>query len=572
MATNFQEFPGNVKISSNLEVGTASLFVDTLTGSVGIGTTEPDDSDNAVIGSRLHIKHDENTATGMLIENTNTGNEARPHIQFNNGANNAYIQFNGTGRSVPNSFELLNTSGTFVASAGGVMKVDAASRLQEQVNSVTRADITTNVTYLRGTEDDYWQMQNNLFIGDVSPGGDSRGRMEISTGGGWNMARPDHSRRGMMSTGFSSGQPQWAYLIGSSSWVTRYHQADNNRFYYLFQGSNVGYLENDGTGQLNFTGQHRTFLKDIPTCKADAYQGLIASSNNNKYIRMDKCVETGSNAITINETLPVVSLSNVAYDRTCFGVISTTEDPNRRVDSYGTFHSVFDKELGDTRVYINSVGEGAMWVVNTNGDIQSGDYITTSNIAGYGMKQDDDRIHNYTVAKATMNCNFNPQTQPKYKIKKSMQTVKKYMKEIKRDVPYEDYSNLLPERQLTETVAEYVHTTIPTDIIDENSFNNLSPNNQSVYSRRETIKYFECFDEEQKNTPAALLEQEEDIKIKYVEEMTNVLDENGEFQWEDTGETEKAYQIRYLDALDNQTDEANSTSIAAFIGCTYHCG
>jgi hypothetical protein len=563
MATNFQEFGGNVKISSNLEVGTGNLFVDALTGSVGVGTTEP--------GKRFHIKHDENAATGLLIENTNTGNEGRPLIQFNNDNTDAYVQLNGPGRSEPNSFQVLSDADALVIGNDDIF-LHGSNSFHAQLNGTNRKSITSGATYLRGREDDYFQQQYRLFVWDISPGGDNRSRQQLA-GASWFVQRPDHNRSGKCQFGFGSGQPSMLLGIGNSAyWFTQYNQTVSNRFYYNWQGLGRGYLETNGGGQMNFTGQHRTFLKDIPTCKADAYQGLIASSNNNKYIRMDKCVETGSNAITINETLPVVSLSNVAYDKTCFGVISTTEDPETRVDSHGTFNSVFDKELGDTRVYINSVGEGAMWVVNTNGDIQSGDYITTSNIAGYGMKQDDDVLHNYTVAKATMDCDFNPQTQPKYKIKKSMQTVKKYMKENKRDVPYEEYSNLVPERQLTETVTEYVHTTTPTDVIDENTFNNLSPNEQSVYSRRETIKYFECFDEEQRNTPATLLEQEEDVKIKYVEEMTNVLDENGEFQWEDTGETEKAYKIRYLNVSGNQTDEANSTSVAAFIGCTYHCG
>ena len=48
--------------------------------------------------------------------------------------------------------------------------------------------------------------------------------------------------------------------------------------------------------------------------------------------------------------------------------------------------------------------------------------------------------------------------------------------------------------------------------------------------------------------------------------MVNVLYEHDEFQWEDTDETEKAYDIRYLD-----TDEANHVYKAAFVGCTYHC-
>ena len=36
--------------------------------------------------------------------------------------------------------------------------------------------------------------------------------------------------------------------------------------------------------------------------------------------------------------------------------------------------------------------------------------------------------------------------------------------------------------------------------------------------------------------------------------------------------TTETYKIRYLDASGQQTDEANAVHIAAFVGCTYHCG
>ena len=42
------------------------------------------------------------------------------------------------------------------------------------------------------------------------------------------------------------------------------------------------------------------------------------------------------------------------------------------------------------RLIVNSVGEGAMWVCNSNGNIENGDYITSSDYIGYGEKQDDD--------------------------------------------------------------------------------------------------------------------------------------------------------------------------------------
>ncbi len=57
---------------------------------------------------------------------------------------------------------------------------------------------------------------------------------------------------------------------------------------------------------------------------------------------------------------------------------------------------------------VNSVGEGGIWVVNSNGNIENGDYnyITSSDYLGYGEKQDEIFLCNFTVAKATMDCNF----------------------------------------------------------------------------------------------------------------------------------------------------------------------
>ena len=46
------------------------------------------------------------------------------------------------------------------------------------------------------------------------------------------------------------------------------------------------------------------------------------------------------------------------------------------------------------------MGHGRVWVTDVNGEIEAGDYITTSSIAGYGQLQDDDLIHSYTLGKA----------------------------------------------------------------------------------------------------------------------------------------------------------------------------
>jgi hypothetical protein len=149
------------------------------------------------------------------------------------------------------------------------------------------------------------------------------------------------------------------------------------------------------------------------------------------------------------------------------------------------------KGLGEHRLIINSLGKGAFWVCDVNGALENGDFVCSSSVAVYGMRQNDDIMRNYTVAKITMACNFTPRLVPKQKLKK---------KEI---------------------------------VVDD---------------KTSTI---------------------------------NDLGENGMIQFEDDGEEEYEYDVRYLSAdateitkEDYETALQNGEQVykAAFVGCTYHCG
>jgi len=170
--------------------------------------------------------------------------------------------------------------------------------------------------------------------------------------------------------------------------------------------------------QLDFTGQHRAFIEGVSYSDYETLEGLIVSANKNKYYNIDEEITTGASAIQVSQSLPLVSMSTTEKDKSCFGVISGSEDPETREYTQGSFVSVMKKQVGDIRAFINSVGEGAIWVTNINGPLESGDYITTSNVAGYGQKQDSEFLANYTVAKITMDCDFSPVTQPIQNIKK----------------------------------------------------------------------------------------------------------------------------------------------------------
>jgi hypothetical protein len=263
----------------------------------------------------------------------------------------------------------------------------------------------------------------------------------------------------------------------------------------------------------NFTGQHRTFIKDVPFSKANELEGLIVSSDQNKYIKMSGGIEVGSNAITTNESLPVVSLSNVVADKRCFGVISASEDPETRQDRYGNIVSVSVKELGDTRVYINSVGEGAMWVTDINGPLESGDYITTSNVAGYGQKQDSEFLANYTVAKITMDCDFNPQDQPIQRIKQSnvIETHYTGMVAVFKSVPHEF---------VTTTVTaddEWSNVSISPSDVTYAEWSNLEANVQNTYTLTYTQTSNVVYDVKYTKTTTANVTQSDPWDNVYVD-------------------------------------------------------
>ena len=74
----------NLLVSSNLEVGTSNLFVDTATGKVGIGTTNPK--------TKLHVSHDLHLQASSETWNTTAGPGLYLRYSTNSGQDEGYIQ------------------------------------------------------------------------------------------------------------------------------------------------------------------------------------------------------------------------------------------------------------------------------------------------------------------------------------------------------------------------------------------------------------------------------------------------------------------------------------------------
>ena len=178
---------------------------------------------------------------------------------------------------------------------------------------------------------------------------------------------------------------------------------------------------NGDGGFTNFTGSHRNISDDKRLYNYD-YRGYIVRSTG-KYKNLNSKYQKDyvKGNINIDDALPIVELSSKAYDKSVWGVISSFENTSNNVRDYeqGHFVSCMDIDGGDERLIVNGCGEGSIWVCNYNGNLQNGDYITSSPIPGIAMKQHDDVLRNYTVAKITMDCDFEPKMIPVEVIKQN---------------------------------------------------------------------------------------------------------------------------------------------------------
>ena len=238
-----------------------------------------------------------------------------------------------------------------------------------------------------------------------------------------------------------------------------------------------------------------------------------------------------------------VELSTRSEDKACYGVISE-----------------INCDTQNNEVLVNSCGEGKIWITNLTGNVEAGDLITTSNITGYGQLQNSPVLSNFTVAKLTEDCDFNPPSTPVRRIRQEMSNVTVYSVSREVRVTEEEYNELAEEDRTTENRITYFDGD---NQIDLDTYSNLESNTL----RTETTLVFKLIHRHTSRT------MREGYTPEVRQELINVLDENGQMIWEDhPTETEKAYKIRYLDADGNITDEANAVHKAAFVGCTYHCG
>jgi hypothetical protein len=156
------------------------------------------------------------------------------------------------------------------------------------------------------------------------------------------------------------------------------------------------YASGPGTNYGPFTGAHEVrFSEEMP---ALIRPGMIVSVTGRAENRVK---ENGE--VSISSTLPTVTLTAKARDKAVLGVL-VMENP------LPEDHWYEGRKEGRFGV-VNALGEGRVWVTDVNGPVEAGDYITSSDVPGYGQRQDDDLAHSYTVGKAIETVDWDSVTQ-----------------------------------------------------------------------------------------------------------------------------------------------------------------
>jgi len=312
-------------------------------------------------------------------------------------------------------------------------------------------------------------------------------------------------------------------------------------------------------------------VNGINTSNVDTHRGLIVSASNDEFY-----------------------ISNVQQDKKCFGVIS-----------YSNTYS------NNNEILIDTNGIGKVWVINSS-NIESGNYITSSNINGYGMKQAADLSvwHSYTIAKSLTDCNFNPLPVPTKKIKQELKDVTYYVNTKLYEITKEQYDSLDELHRTSREHAFYKKMDYSKvsgeggaydklqykkvggeEKISSEHWESLDNDTQQLYSKyysnlvttHVSLEDYSTLDETEKDKCVLITKTIYSYKVReesknplpgYAleirQEMVNVLDTDGQIQWEDhPTERKNSYEVRFLDANGKITDEANAVYTAALINCKY---
>ena len=302
---------------------------------------------------------------------------------------------------------------TLDASGGQIyMKDNGVTYLTFNVNGATDSIDAIGHLKLNATADVYINaQQGDIFFQD---NGTTRMRIEDTSG---DVAIGSHSpvyRLDVIdnTSTFVAQIRNDSTAIGADLLVMDFQNqtSPSGQIIYVYGGAGSVYsVQGDGDGTstvfTTFTGFHDTAtLKD-----SDMIPGMIVESTGTPWVK-----DPSNN---YHNMLPYTRLCSDNGSPKVFGVtakdnqdfiyqpdgskVVNTNKGGLREGAFGGL--VVNNPMADNHVHLSvmSLGEGAVWITNIAGNINNGDLIESSEIAGYGRLQSDDIMRSKTVAKCT---------------------------------------------------------------------------------------------------------------------------------------------------------------------------
>jgi hypothetical protein len=204
-----------------------------------------------------------------------------------------------------------------------------------------------------------------------------------------------------------------------STYQDAYTEASRINTSMLSIPTHAGYFDGDVavTGTLSyFTGSHNALITPSTATEGDIVVDV-------------EVIAKGD----VSDTLTKVATSSTPNQKGAVGIFNTTKDKSKESNFPAALHSttlvesdsVLPEEVKEIKpefqavwdahdlISINSLGEGQINVCGEGGNLEIGDLIVTSSIAGKGKKQGDDIIRSTTVAKVRENVTFSTYSEVK---------------------------------------------------------------------------------------------------------------------------------------------------------------